>query len=89
LRENSVEKSVDGTLNGVYGIFLTLWSTAFIESWKRKEKVIKYYWAIDEDTIAKSDERTDQFKFNNFYNDVTSNKEKKRVPPSKVAYYSK
>lgn len=89
MNEHSLDKSVDGTLNAVYGIFLTLWSTAFIESWKHKEKVIKYYWAIDHDTIEKSDERTDQFKFSNFYNDVTSNKEKKRVPPSNVAYYSK
>ena len=81
---HSLDKSVDGTFNGIYGIFLTLWSTAFVESWKRKEKVIKYYWAIDDATIEKSDERKDQFKFSNFYNDVTLDKEKKRVPPNKA-----
>jgi hypothetical protein len=70
------ENSQDGTLNGVFGILMTIWSSAFIESWKRKEKVIRYYWAIEEASISKDDERTEQFKFSHLYNDISFNKEK-------------
>jgi anoctamin-10 len=56
---HDLDRAADGSLNAVFGILLSLWSTAFIESWKHKEKVIKFYWAVEKKTIEKDDERTD------------------------------
>jgi len=32
--QHDLDRAADGSLNAVFGIFLTLWSTAFVESWK-------------------------------------------------------
>ena len=34
------EKALDTPYNGIYGLFVTFWATCFIESWKRKQKII-------------------------------------------------
>ena len=44
--KNGIE-SFDSSLSFIFGIFTALWSAAFIESWKKTEKIIIYYWAID------------------------------------------
>jgi len=28
--------ALDSNLNAIYGLFITLWATVFVESWKRK-----------------------------------------------------
>lgn len=32
----SIGSAMDTELNGAFGLFLTLWATCFVESWKRK-----------------------------------------------------
>ena len=40
--------SVDQRVNYLYIILLALWSTWYIESWKRKQNTIKYIWASEQ-----------------------------------------
>jgi hypothetical protein len=35
-----LEKAIDSSVNGLFGIFICIWSTFFIESWKTKQKII-------------------------------------------------
>ena len=79
----------DGLLNGFYGILLTIWSTCFIESWKRKEEIIRHFWANEKEAAMVDDERTDQFLYKNVYDDISFNKIKTRVEPEKFALYYK
>jgi hypothetical protein len=30
------KESLDSPLNGLYGVFIAIWATAFVESWTRK-----------------------------------------------------
>ena len=40
--------SVDSYWNYLYVIVLGVWSTIYIESWKRKQNTIKHLWASEE-----------------------------------------
>ena len=85
--ENSLDNSQDGTLNGIFGIFLTIWSSFFIESWKHKEKIIRHHWCIEQGDLQSSDERKEEFVFKNVYDDLSFNKVKQRVEPDKKKIY--
>lgn len=63
-------------MNGIYGIFISIWATAFIESWKRKQKTIQYIWGCSDKANTTLDERDDEFKFFNQFNGKTMKKEK-------------
>ena len=39
--------ALDTPYNAVFGIFITFWATCFVESWKRKQKVIQYLWSCE------------------------------------------
>ena len=41
-------KSVDHYWNYFYVVVLGVWSTVYIESWKRKQNTLKYMWASDQ-----------------------------------------
>ena len=51
--------SVDSYWNYLYVVVLGLWSTIYIESWKRKQNTLKYMWASEQRLadIAKEDAR--------------------------------
>lgn len=44
----SYTEAVDNVWNFPYIIFITLWSTFYVESWKRKEASIGYMWGLEE-----------------------------------------
>ena len=39
---------IDTPWNYIYLILISVWSTVFVESWKRKQNTIKYLWALEE-----------------------------------------
>jgi hypothetical protein len=63
-------------MNGLFGIFLSVWATCFLESWKRKQRNIQYYWNCGDASFSPQDERADDFKFYFFYNEDTDSLEK-------------
>jgi hypothetical protein len=38
---------------------MTIGSSLFIESWREKQKVIQFFWALDADVVDKDDERAE------------------------------
>ena len=49
---NSVYKEnitdvVDNFGNALYGLFISIWASLMIESWKNTEKIIAFEWAIE------------------------------------------
>ena len=67
---------IDNEFNGIYGLFLSIWSTLFIQSWKKKQEMIIFYWNLSEEMVKKDDERTSDFKFNMVFNETTKNIQK-------------
>ena len=41
-------KNVDTPINYFYCLFFALWSTFYVESWKRKQATIQYIWGLNE-----------------------------------------
>jgi hypothetical protein len=84
-----LDAALDNISNGVFGIFVSIWSSFFIESWKKVQTKIQFFWALDSQTVDKDDERTEVFKYSMVYNEITYDKEKKKVEPPKatVRYY--
>jgi hypothetical protein len=39
---------VDTPINYFYILFISLWSTFYVESWKRKQSTIQYIWGLEE-----------------------------------------
>ena len=39
---------MDQPINYFYILFISLWSTLYVESWKRKQAVIQYLWGLTE-----------------------------------------
>jgi hypothetical protein len=58
-------------MNGIYGLIVAIWATLFVISWKRKQKMIQHIWSCQNNAFSKIDERKDEFKFFNVYNDRT------------------
>ena len=81
--QNGIE-SFDSSLTFIFGIFTALWSAAFIESWKKTERIIIYYWAVDEKMLKEDDEREEEFKYNHVYNNISFRKMKKKVEPKTI-----
>ena len=40
VRGNSFKDAIDTDMNGLFGILLSIWATCFLESWRRKQKII-------------------------------------------------
>ena len=78
--KNGVE-SFDTSLSFFFGIFTAIWSSAFIESWRRKERIIQFFWAINKEMIQRDDERSNEFKYAIVYNDISFDKFKRKVAP--------
>ena len=76
---NGPKSAFDNSLNGIFGIFVAIGSTAAIQSWKQKSDIIRYYWGLDKEVIQSNNERTQEFNFNYIYNKVTGRKEKKSI----------
>lgn len=69
-------------MNGVFGIFVAIWATFFVESWKRKQRTIQYIWGCNDKSFSPIDERT-QFKYLQVFNENTDQLEKANLKVSK------
>jgi hypothetical protein len=69
-------------MNGVYGLIVAIWATLFVISWKRKQKMIQHIWSCQNNAFSKIDERKDEFKFFNVYNDRTKQTEITKIEKS-------
>lgn len=69
-------KALDTVMNPVYGLLVTFWASFFVESWKRKQKMIQFYWGCSDSSFSKVDERTEQFRYYKVYNKKTDRVEK-------------
>jgi hypothetical protein len=63
--------ALDSPMNGIYGILVAIWATLFVISWKRKQKMITHMWSCQNNAFSAIDERKDEFKFYNIFNDRT------------------
>lgn len=80
-KTSNVLSVIDNEFNGLYGLFLSIWSTMFIQSWKKKQEMIRFYWNISDEMVKKDDERAEDFKFNLVFNEVTLDKQKTQMVP--------
>ena len=71
-----MKTAFDSPMNGIFGLFVAIWATLFVESWKRKQKTIAHLWGVQDNSFSKVDERTDTYKSYNFYNEKTDRIEK-------------
>ena len=76
LATHDVRATIDTDLNGAFGLFLAIWATCFLESWKRKEKTICYIWNCTSNSYSPADERKVEFQFYNSYNENSDSLEK-------------
>ena len=73
-----VEYALDSEVNVFIGLFITLWATLFVESWKRKQRTIQYIWNCKDISFSRQDEREETFQYYDVYNHRTGNVEKHR-----------
>jgi hypothetical protein len=75
--------ALDSSYNGIFGIIVSLWATAFVESWRKKETYLIHAWDLDSvQEVLKNDE-CKEFKYEMVYNSQTNTKMKEEVKPSK------
>ena len=71
-----VDDVYDNFGNAFYGLFISLWASLMIESWKNTEKRLAFEWAIEKQALKKDDERSEDFKYNWIFNDSSNVKQK-------------
>jgi hypothetical protein len=42
----NMQESVDSAWNGVFGLFLAVWGSIFIEAWRKKEDELIFEWDL-------------------------------------------
>ena len=54
----NMQLALDTSMNGVYGVFLAIWASVFVESWKDKQKRLIFEWDLNSvKDILNNDER--------------------------------
>lgn len=74
--------ALDSELNAIFGLGVAFWATVFVESWKRTQRTIQFLWGCSDNSFSKQDERTDDFKFYEIFNDQTKQVEKRKREPN-------
>jgi hypothetical protein len=67
----------DTQYNGIYCIFICLWATLFVESWKRVQAQLATLWGCHSIENTAADER-EEFKYYEAYNETVGTIEKQR-----------
>jgi hypothetical protein len=71
-----MKTAFDTPINGLFGLFIAIWATLFVQSWKRKQKTIAYIWGSEDNSHSKVDERVDTYKYYEYYNEKTDKVDK-------------
>ncbi|OQR84255.1 hypothetical protein ACHHYP_13660 [Achlya hypogyna] len=72
-----IEANVDARLLGLFGVFMALWGTFYLEFWKRRNAVVRLEWGMD----GFEDEEEDRAEFQG--EEITS-----PIDGSKMRYFS-
>ena len=73
-RTGKMDLALDSAWNGLFGIFVSIWSTLFVESWKNKQQTLIHMWDLDSiQEILKNDEMKG-YKYVNSYCTETNTK---------------
>ena len=78
------QEALDSPMNGVYGLSVAIWATLFVISWKRKQKMIQHIWCCQNNAFSKIDERKDEFKYYNTFNDRTGQQEIMKIETTQM-----
>jgi hypothetical protein len=58
IETGNLAKSIDTEYNSIFGLFLCIWGSVFVENWHSKEKKLKQMWDLkDSQSILVNDER--------------------------------
>ena len=77
--QGDFNKSLDGRMNPIYGIFLVIWASLYLESWRKFDEVINILWDSNNSFSKNEDSRVHYAYF--IFNWFTGIKEKlRRVP---------
>ena len=75
-----MQLALDTSMNGVYGVFLAIWASVFVESWKHKQKRLIFEWDLNSvKEILNNDERKGKYRFMYEYNSETNTKMKESI----------
>ena len=78
------QEALDSPMNGVFGLSVAIWATLFVISWKRKQKMIQHIWCCQNNAFSKIDERKDEFKYYNTFNDRTGQQEIMKIETTQM-----
>jgi len=71
----NMDYSLDTAFNGAFGLFISIWASVFVESWRVKEKTLAHKWDLTSDTmLLMNDERDGKFMYTHEYNSDTNTK---------------
>jgi hypothetical protein len=45
-KTHDMEKSIDNSINCIFAVVLCLWSSVFVENWKKKQEKLVFLWDI-------------------------------------------
>ena len=66
-------QAIDSPWNGLYGLFLCIWASIFVELWKKKEDKLIFEWDLKMlETDLQNEERKEKFQFMYEYNSETN-----------------
>lgn len=71
-------QALDTPLNAIYGLIVSFWATIFVESWKRKQTMIQFFWGASDSSYSNVDERKVEFRYYSIYNKATDQLEKRK-----------
>ena len=46
------QDAIDTDMNGLFGLFLAIWASCFLESWRQKQEIIKYVWDCSDNSYS-------------------------------------
>lgn len=78
--KGEMKEALDTWENGIFGLFVSIWATCFLESWKRKQRTIQFLWNCSDNSYSRQGERTEEFLsydvFNHYTNHIETIKKK-------------
>ena len=71
----NILESIDTPYNGLFGLFLSIWATIFVDGWRSKQDRMNFEWDMKalEDVLA-NDERKGKYHYMSEYNSETNTK---------------
>lgn len=73
-------ESIDTEYNGLYGLFLAIWSSIFVEGWRRKQNRMIFEWDMKSlEDVLQNDERKGKYHYMSQYNSETNTKVRSEI----------